>query len=524
MAPIPVSWRGGVLAPLAVLLCLLGGTFALSSRSKLGPWEAVLCDSDTLTMECPAGYQLQIHDGFYGRRSGFSTCMDDDAPVIVYGDCAFEGAIQMVRSLCEDLNTCTFQISDDIFGTHCYGYEHYLNVTFSCALMEETQTACEGDYVGLQCYAGQELYIESVMYGRQDMTTCRDTTGVLSNTRVCESEGAFELISKQCNGREWCYVSAEENYFGDTCDDVAKYLVVNYTCAECVNDWGNDNDCERYAMWGDCDNSQSEWMYGYCRKTCSGCHMSHECMNISPYDDCYIWSFIGECHQNPDFMNLYCREACNLCTEDYQPEEPEPEPVVIEWSPPEVDTDETELWMTTACPDEDAVLSCEAGSRIQIYDVFYGRRNGGVCMNYTASDSWPCFNQSPEPFNMTSYLCNGRQSCNVYSGMLPFENPCPGMELNRYLEIDWACVPCENQWGNDDECDYWMSWWECENNPFWMTSNCFQSCSGCHLAENCNNIAMDYMCDYWALIGQCQDNADWMQPNCAKSCRSCWAM
>jgi len=519
MAPITLH------AALAVVLCLAGAfgqtpeDSRLSPRSKLGPWEAVLCEGDTLTMECPAGYQLQIHDGFYGRRNGFSTCMGEDASPVSVRGCEAQGPIQSIVALCENLNTCAFQISGDIFGTPCYGFTHYLNVSFSCELLMETQTACDGDYVGLQCYAGQELYIESVMYGRDDYDTCR-VDGMNNYDRTCRSDDAFDLVSKQCNGREWCYISAQENYFEDPCPSVSKYLIVNYTCAECTNDWGNDNDCERYAEWGDCENDQSEWMYGYCRKTCSGCHLSHECMNISPYDDCYYWSFIGECHQNPDFMNLYCREACNLCTEDYVPETPEPEPTV--WTPPVVDENETELMMTTACPDEDAELTCPQGYHIQVYDVFYGRRDGGVCMNMSSSDSWPCFNQSPDPFNITSYLCNGRQSCNVYAGMPPFANPCPGMVLNRYLEVDWACVPCTNPWGTDSECDYWMSWYECENNPWWMTNNCFKSCSGCNAAEICGNAEPDYMCDYWALIGECENNSAWMRTNCAKSCRTCY--
>ena len=53
----------------------------------------------------------------------------------------------------------------------------------------------------------------------------------LAEDMACTSDDAFDLVSKQCNGREWCYISAQENYFDDPCSSVSKYLIVNYTCA-----------------------------------------------------------------------------------------------------------------------------------------------------------------------------------------------------------------------------------------------------------------------------------------------------
>jgi len=168
-------------------------------------------------------------------------------------------------------------------------------------------------------------------------------------------------------------------------------------------------------------------------------------------------------------------------------------------------------------------MECPWGTYIQVYDTFYGRENGSVCMSMSSRDSWPCVNRTAQPFNTTSAHCNGRRNCNIYNGMEIFNNPCPDMDVNRYLNITYACVPCFNSHSSNDECDYWMSWYECENNPYWMYDKCFKSCSGCQVAENCGNVEDDNMCDYWSLIGECANNAAWMRQNCAKSCRTCWA-
>jgi len=228
-------------------------------------------------------------------------------------------------------------------------------------------------------------------------------------------------------------------------------------------------------------------------------------------------------------MHQYCREACNLCTEDYVVEELEAEE--DEWQAPEVDPEDEELIITTACTDEEAQLACPAGQHIQVYDVFYGRREGWICMTDDVSDSLVCDNNSPAPYTDTAYMCNGRQTCGVLNGGDPhaFEDPCPDTETSRYLEVTYKCVACENPYTpevdeeEDASCNYWQSWFECESNPFWMNNQCFKSCSGCEVADDCDNQADTWLCDYWAMIGECETNPSWMQYNCAMSCRTCWA-
>jgi len=511
---------------------------AISARSRLGPWNAELCQDEKLHMECPAGYKLKIRDGFFGREDGADTCMEEQGAISV-SNCQRHSAIDTIKSLCENTNTCTFNVETEVFGRPCNAPEgvenfvFYLKIEFDCELELETQTICEqsnsDDYLGIACFAGMEINIESAFYGRDDSETC--VVDGLDSASSCAHEQAFELISAQCNGRDWCYVNVTGNYFGDECPDVSKYLQVSYTCAECTNDWGTDSDCAQWAVGGDCQ-SNTEWMYGYCRESCSGCHKTHSCLNIASYDDCYYWSFNGECHKNPEFMHQYCREACNLCNDDYVPEQPEePEPI---WAPREVDED-LDLQMTTACPDEQAQLSCPDNTHIKIYDAFYGRQNGWVCMNNTVSDTYPCENNSPGPFEQLSYHCNGRTDCSVLNPSIsegvkhPFENPCEDIDTNRYLEVKWTCSECDNVWakqsdtGNAD-CDYWQSWYECDYNPYWMADNCFESCSGCKVMDDCENTNSDWLCDYWSLIGECEENPTWMEYNCARSCRTCWAL
>jgi len=46
----------------------------------------------------------------------------------------------------------------------------------------------------------------------------------------CNSEDSLRIVSDMCNLRETCTVSATNDYFGDPCPTVYKYLNIVYSC------------------------------------------------------------------------------------------------------------------------------------------------------------------------------------------------------------------------------------------------------------------------------------------------------
>ena len=92
------------------------------------------------------------------------------------------------------------------------------------------------------------------------------------------------------------------------------------------------------------------------------------------------------------------------------------------------------------CGSEDLVLTCPQNQHILIHDVFYGRRNGSICPSATGvGNNILCDPKSSQPMEVAGFLCNGRQSCNLYPGNPPYDDPCPDIMTNRYLEASYTC-------------------------------------------------------------------------------------
>ena len=85
-----------------------------------------ICDGQTMLIECPTDHVIIVTDAFYGRLDQI-TCphnaMSDTS-------CSLSGAIDIVRSLCQNQRTCSLEPpgSDPCLNTY-----KYLRVTYVCS-------------------------------------------------------------------------------------------------------------------------------------------------------------------------------------------------------------------------------------------------------------------------------------------------------------------------------------------------------------------------------------------------------
>ena len=53
---------------------------------------------------------------------------------------------------------------------------------------------------------------------------------------MCRTPGAYEVVKRQCEGRETCELSATNDVFGDACPDANKYLDIQYDCMNSIGE------------------------------------------------------------------------------------------------------------------------------------------------------------------------------------------------------------------------------------------------------------------------------------------------
>lgn len=186
---------------------------------------------------------------------------------------------------------------------------------------------CEGKDEIIKCETmDKSLEIVSAFYGRHDNETCpHETARYFNESMACNTDDALERLKRVCDGRQFCHLSAYNQWGDDPCPDIYKYLNVEYRCKDCANapEMAEDTDqCLDWAEEGQCE-ADPGFMENYCYKDCYNCSYS-ECLN--PYGDnimCDYWGIRGECETNADWMDVQCPMTCGVCPgPDYQ--EPPP--------------------------------------------------------------------------------------------------------------------------------------------------------------------------------------------------------
>ena len=87
---------------------------------------------------------------------------------------------------------------------------------------------CEGESRSLSCPSNYHLRIDSVFFGRKDLTTCPHSDIYTSNCPT--PPGALKTVRHRCNGRNDCVFEAKSEILGDSCKETHKAASVTYTC------------------------------------------------------------------------------------------------------------------------------------------------------------------------------------------------------------------------------------------------------------------------------------------------------
>ncbi|XP_078603049.1 uncharacterized protein LOC144877051 isoform X2 [Branchiostoma floridae x Branchiostoma japonicum] len=92
------------------------------------PTRQLVCERQTMSLECPAGSQIGILWAVYGR-------IRQDAPPCVSNpntNCRAPTSFSRVTEECGGKPSCTIQASNSVFGDSCSGVEKYLDVLYEC--------------------------------------------------------------------------------------------------------------------------------------------------------------------------------------------------------------------------------------------------------------------------------------------------------------------------------------------------------------------------------------------------------
>lgn len=439
--------------------------------------EVQVCSGDAETISCPDDHEIVIARAFYGRNSS-TICLRGSGTF----DLRFQHpqATSVVKTLCDDKQSCQLSPDLNVFGKPQAGVSLYLTATYYCQpLRHETLQCANTGRMRLECPAGSTLNIISAMYGRDDLnTTCPHPFAAVTNN--CSNPLAFTTVKALCNGHRTCYVGADSQTFDDPCPHVNKYLRMEYECLDCSNSYGDDLKCQFWANQGECDNNK-DWMLSNCRKACTRCELELPCTNGYLDKDCDSWAAAGECTSNPTFMYAYCRKSCLKCDRT---------------------TDCVNNYNDTACNVWMQQNQCSENAKFMLptctKSCFFCSGNIKCANNYADKDC-------------DQWAINGECDKN------------PGFMVSQCYKSCFNCDKdpvCENSGASDSQCDAWAAADQCVKNPSFMYRYCWKSCIKCQAHQQaCRNNWNDIWCEHIALNGQCSLNG--ALDVCYKSCSRC---
>jgi len=340
-------------------------------------------------------------------------------------------------------------------------------------------TVCEGGHLPLACPPDSFISVTSAMYGRKDKTICPYAN--ISDTNCSETTKTLSALQALCNGEKNCDVDALSYYFGEPCKGIFKYLTFEYSCLPCVNQYGDDAMCEMWALDGECNRNNSDWMEKYCSKACFKCEdvIESGCFNAGDDKNCTIAAAKGDCITNPAAMGAYCKKACSLCD---QP---------------------------TTCANKANETECKTKS------------NAGEC---TKSTDYMFSNCTKSCFNCTDNIkCENKNDlCDTWA----MQGKCQSEPGKMMTLCTKSCLGCSSEplcTNKYSECDAWAQGKECSKNPIWMYRNCWKACMNCSTPHVCDNRDEDALCEAWARDGECSGNPVYMLDRCRLSCTRCKA-
>lgn len=384
-------------------------------------------------------------------------------------------------------------ISLAIFGLLCLA---------STGEAQHTALVCEGSgRLPLVCPPGMVLEINDAFYGREDNKICPHPLAYTPQTS-CSSPKTLEIVNITCRGLPRCELIARTAIYGEPCKDNFNYLRVNYSCVPCTNAHGVDEDCQLWAVKGECQNN-SRWMDRNCRKACLECDPSKACSNIADDNDCDRWADRGDC-ESGDFtswMTVNCRKSCTRCDK------------------PATCMDAVTTNGTLTCQELKEEGQCWLNPEYML------RNCTGTCLcseDKRRTARLSCANRYVGS-NPDSEDNDPEAECKDWVAK-GFCMSNPGFMLAQCYKACMNCTKtpvCENA-HDDANCDVYADDGECSANPLWMFKNCYKACTRCTPEPECTNRHRNNAeCEYWRHQGKCDSELDFMFEQCWATCSRC---
>ncbi|XP_028850135.1 L-rhamnose-binding lectin CSL2-like [Denticeps clupeoides] len=174
---------------------------------------------------------IKVLSSNFGRGDR-TTCSEGQLPDQLNNtNCFLPGTLKEMSHSCDGKNRCSVSVSTWSVAPvdPCNDTTKYLDVSYTC-LPAVRSIICEHSITTLNCDNGV-LKIYSANYGRKNRTTC--SVGYLSTELSdvnCGSSRTMQEVTKRCQGKTTCDLSANNDIFGDPCIGTYKYLDLSYAC------------------------------------------------------------------------------------------------------------------------------------------------------------------------------------------------------------------------------------------------------------------------------------------------------
>jgi hypothetical protein len=349
------------------------------------------CDSEAFHVSCSGSHVLSIKNVMYGRQA-FEPC-----PVGSRNDlsCSSVNASEVVHKQCNGQKSCTIGVNPTAFGEDpCPLITKYLDVDYECVRPPVSSTVCQGDALDIQCESGEEIHIETAVYGRTSKTTCA-AEGEEPASTTCSSD-AFNQVAAACEFQRTCSVGVTNDRLGDPCNETSKYLEVVHKCRPSTV-------------------SEVQVCRGQGQKTLS-CSVDRvinvrtvaPAASLSPVQKACEGK--GSC-QLDEFTGIPDNEECFSASFQCRKMMPK----------------------ALACQGESVRISCPRGKNPLIKNAFFGRTDFNWCAHPDRSDL-AC--SAAAVYDRVMAKCTSFP-CNVAATTEEFGDPCPG--TFKYLTVDYDC-------------------------------------------------------------------------------------
>jgi len=237
-----------------------------------------VCEHKTLSLSCPEGTTIDILTANYGRTEKDKCPSSLLKNLLASTDCKADKSLEIVKTHCDGMGSCTVQAKNSLFGDPCSGTFKYLDVSYTCKKRESSlklltsfyqlpcKTPCKTSY-----YGGK---------GRHDW--CNTDKG----WDYCSKERGTDYRGNQCTSTcekaeekfNWCRIASGSWGYCSIEDTSA---VLNHTCYDEDTDYyggdighsptvDNAVDCQKLCMaTANCQ----YWTFYNVKGASYGCHV-----------------------------------------------------------------------------------------------------------------------------------------------------------------------------------------------------------------------------------------------------------